>query len=155
MVVQLSTGTSRTGKLVLLLLCCLFASSLALASGSGGGSSGGGGGSSGGGSAGGASGGGSGGGSSGGGSTGGGGGGGDGYVIHVSKASYDRGKKIFFEQVVCESCPYAELKQTSEGVRAVWSKLKKDLHRKGVIGANLKGKERRSVKAFIRKRFNL
>ena len=84
----------------------------------------------------------------------GGGGNGD-SITSVSKATYDRGKNIFHENVVCDSCPYADLELTPEAVREVWKKMKKDLHRKGAIGAELKRKERRSVKAFIRKRFKL
>ena len=89
---------------------------------------------------------------SGGGSSG--GGSGD-SITSVSKATYDRGKNIFHENVVCDSCPYADLELTPEAVSEVWKQMKKDLHRKGAIGAELKRKERRSVKAFIRKRFKL
>ncbi len=149
MFVRFFGSGSIVRKISLLLLISLFATSLAFASGGGGGS---GGGSSGGGSSGGGS---SGGGSSGGSGSSGGGGGNGGHVFSVSEATYDKGKKIFFEYVVCESCPYADLEQTNEGLKEVWKKLKKDLRRKGAIGANLKSKERRSVKAFIRKRFNL
>ena len=63
------------------------------------------------------------------------------------------GKKVFQEHVICESCPYADLEHTSESVASVWGQLKKDLKRRGTIGENLKRKERRSVTAFIRKRF--
>ena len=86
--------------------------------------------------------------------SGGGGSGGD-SITSVSKATYDRGKNIFHENVVCDSCPYADLELTPEAVSEVWKQMKKDLHRKGAIGAELKRKERRSVKAFIRKRFKL
>jgi len=118
-------------RILLLILCGLFASTIAFASG------------------------GSGGGSSGGGSSSGGGGGNGNAVVYVSKATYERGKKVFYENVVCDTCLYAELELTPESVSSVWKKMKKDLHRKGVIGAELERKERRSVKAFIRKRFDL
>ena len=125
--VQITRLTSKTfvKRIALLTLCTLFATSMAFASGGGG----------------------SGGGSSGGGN-------GD-SITSVSKATYDRGKNIFHENVVCDSCPYADLELTPEAVREVWKQMKKDLHRKGAIGAELKRKERRSVKAFIRKRFKL
>ena len=132
--VQITRPTSKTfvKRIALLTLCTLFATSMGIASGSGGSSGGGSGGSS------------------------GGGGGGDGQSsVYVSKSTYDRGKKVFHENVVCDSCPYADLELTPEAVREVWKQMKKDLHRKGAIGAELKRKERRSVKAFIRKRFKL
>lgn len=158
-----SSVSSSSLRIAMLLLCSIFAISLVFASGDGGGSSGGGGGSAGGGSA---SGGSAGGGSAGGGSAGGagggsaggggnGGGGGHGPSYYVSKSTYDLGKKVFHEHVICDSCPYADLEHTSESVSSVWGQLKKDLKKRGAIGENLKRKERRSVKAFIRKRFDL
>ena len=88
-----------------------------------------------------------------GGSSGGGGGDASGYT--VSKSTYELGKKVFYEHVICENCPYADLEHTSESVGSVWDQLKIDLKRRGTIGENLERKERRSVKAFIRKRFDL
>ena len=113
----------------MLLLCSIFATSVAFASGDGGGGGGSGGSS--------------------------GGGGGNGSSYTVSKSTYELGKKVFQEHVICESCPYADLEHTSESVASVWGQLKKDLKRRGTIGENLKRKERRSVTAFIRKRFEL
>ena len=132
--VQITRPTSKTfvKRIALLTLCTLFATSMAFASNNGGSGGGGSGGNS------------------------GGGGGGDGHSsVYVSKSTYDRGKKVFHENVVCDSCPYADLELTPEAVREVWKQMKKDLHRKGAIGAELKRKERRSVKTFIRKRFKL
>ena len=168
----MSISIKRTIRsIVILVFCCLFAGSVALGSssdgGNGGGNSGGGGegggnsggGNSGGGSSGGGS---SGGGSSGGGSSGGvggGEGGGNGGVggksIYVTKKTYDMGKKVFFEYVVCDTCIYAELELTPESVGATWRTIKKDLRKSGEIGSNLERRERRSVKLFMRKRFGL
>ena len=93
---------------------------------------------------------------SGGGSAGGSGGGGDGPPqLKVTKKTYDLGKKVFYENVVCDSCIYAGLELTPESVRETWKAIKKDLRRSGEIGSNLKRKERRSVKLFMRKRFSL
>ena len=87
---------------------------------------------------------------------GGGSGGGDGPTqLNVSKKTYDLGKKVFYENVVCDSCIYAGLELTSESVRETWKAIKKDLRRSGEIGSNLERKERKSVKLFMRKRFNL
>ena len=122
-----SLGRSSSLRIAMLMLCSVFATSVAFASGDGGG----------------------------GGSSGGGSGGGNGSGYTVSKSTYELGKKVFQEHVICESCPYADLEHTSESVASVWSQLKKDLKRRGTIGENLERKERRSVKAFIRKRFNL
>lgn len=122
-----SIGRSSSLRIAMLLLCSVFAISVVFASGDGGGGSGG--------------------------SSGGSGGNGSGYT--VSKSTYDLGKKVFYEHVICESCPYADLEHTSESVASVWGQLKKDLKRRGAIGENLKRKERRSVTAFIRKRFEL
>ncbi len=139
-----SLGRSSSLRIAMLLLCTVFAISVAFASGGGGGGGSGGGGSGGGGSGG-----------SAGGSSGGNGGGDYAPAYTVSKSTYDLGKKVFFEHVICESCPYADLEHTSESVGSVWDELKKDLKKRGAIGENLKRKERRSVKAFIRKRFDL
>ena len=87
---------------------------------------------------------------------GGGSGGGDGPTqLNVSKKTYDLGKKVFYENVVCDSCIYAGLELTPETVRESWKAIKKDLRRSGDIGSNLERKERKSVKLFMRKRFNL
>ena len=123
-----SLGKPSSLRVVMLLLCSAFAISVVFASGDGGG---------------------------GGGSSGGGSGGGNGSGYTVSKSTYELGKKVFQEHVICESCPYADLEHTSEGVGSVWGQLKNDLKKRGTIGENLERKERRSVKAFIRKRFDL
>ena len=125
-----SLGRSSSLRIAMLLLCSVFATSVAFASGGdGGGGSGG--------------------------SSGGSSGGGNGIGYTVSKSTYELGKKVFQEHVICESCPYADLEHTSESVGSVWGQLKKDLKKRGTIGENLERKERRSVKAFIRKRFDL
>ena len=86
----------------------------------------------------------------------GGSGGGDGPTqLNVSKKTYDLGKKVFYENVVCDSCIYAGLELTPESVRETWKAIKKDLRWSGEIGSNLERKERKSVKLFMRKRFNL
>ena len=123
-----------------------------------GGNGGGGEGGNGGGNSGGNSGGGSSGGNGGGSSSGGGGEGGrhdGGPPIYVSKKTYDMGKKVFFEHVVCDTCIYAELELTPESVGTTWRAIKKDLRKSGEIGSDLERRERRSVKLFIRKRFGL
>ena len=84
-------------------------------------------------------------------------GGGDSFLrsYFVSKPTYDRGKKVFYNNVTCDSCPYSDLELTPEAVRAVWKQLKADLRSKGKIGSKLTRKERRAAKAFLRKRFSL
>ena len=126
-----SFGKPASLRIAMFLLCSVFAISVVFASGDGGGGGGSGGGSS------------------------GDGGGGDAIGYTVSKSTYELGKKVFQEHVICESCPYADLEHTSEGVGSVWGQLKNDLKKRGTIGENLERKERRSVKAFIRKRFDL
>ncbi len=148
----MSVLTKRTTRSVIILVfCCLFAGSVALGSGDGG--NGGGNGGNGGGNSGG-NGGGNGGGE-GGGNGGEGGRGADETPQYVSKKSYDMGKKVFFEHVVCDTCIYVELELTPESVDAAWKEIKKDLRKSGEIGSNLERRERRSVKLFIRKRFGL
>lgn len=123
-------------------------------SGSGGGSSGGSGSAGGSGNGGGSSGGnggngsGSGGGSSSGASDQGGGNGYDSGQGFFSNA-YDKGKKIFREQVVCESCPFAGIELDQEGVE----QIRAELGRGGVIGSNLSYNQRYNVKYYLRKRF--
>ncbi|MDE0309823.1 MAG: hypothetical protein OXI60_08350 [Acidiferrobacterales bacterium] len=131
----MSISTKYITRIISLVFCCLFASSVAFASGGGGGGSGGGGG----------------------GSSGGGGGGGGDHkpALIVPKATYELGKKVFFERIVCDSCIYADLELTPESVGSSWKAIKKDLRRSGEIGSNLERKERKSVKLFIRKRFDL
>lgn len=82
-------------------------------------------------------------------------GGGDNPTLIVSKATYELGKKVFYENVVCDSCIYAGLELTPESVSGSWQEIKKDLRKSGEIGSKLARKERRSVKLFMRKRFNL
>ncbi len=87
---------------------------------------------------------------------GGGGGGGDHQpALVVSEGTYEMGKKVFYEHVVCDSCIYADLELTPESVSASWKAIKKELRKSGEIGSNLGKKERKSVKLFMRKRFNL
>ena len=85
----------------------------------------------------------------------GGSGGGEHPTLIVSKATYELGKKVFYENVVCDSCIYAGLELTPESVSGSWREIKKDLRKSGEIGSKLARKERRSVKLFMRKRFNL
>ena len=140
-----------TRSFVIAVFCGMLATPVAFGSGDGGGGGAGGGAGGGGGeSAGG------GGGSAGGGGGGEGGGGGDGASQwYVSKKTYNLGKKVFYENVVCDSCIYAGLELTPESVRETWKAIKNDLRKSGEIGTNLERKERRSVKLFMRKRFNL
>jgi len=66
-------------------------------------------------------------------------------------ADYDIGKKVFFERVVCESCPYPELELESNFVAEIIPELQKQ----GVIGKILSSRERDSVMLFVNQRFNL
>ncbi|MCY4226219.1 MAG: hypothetical protein OXF20_00725 [Gammaproteobacteria bacterium] len=91
---------------------------------------------------------GSGGGSSSGASDQGGGNGYDGGQGFFSNA-YDKGKKIFRDQVVCESCPFAGIELDQEGVE----QIRAELGRGGVIGSNLSYNQRYNVKYYLRKRF--
>ena len=117
-----------TRSIAILVFCCLLAVPVAFGSGGGGNSSG---------------------------SSGTGNGGGDRPALHVSEATYELGKKVFHENVVCDSCIYAGLEQTPESVSETWRKIKKDLRKSGEIGSGLTRKERKSVKLFMRKRFDL
>ncbi len=116
------------------ILPALFASSLVFASGDGGGGGGAGG--------------------SGGGSGGSGGGAGESSFLH-SQMSYEKGKKIFLEKVVCEVCPYADLELEKESIKKVWPDLKKDIKRSGRIGKDLRFSERSSLRRYILKRFRI
>ncbi|MCY4218034.1 MAG: hypothetical protein OXE41_01370 [Gammaproteobacteria bacterium] len=86
---------------------------------------------------------------SGGGGSSGGGGNGDNSQGFFSNA-YDKGKKIFMEQVVCESCPFANTELTTEGVNQIIP----ELERNGLIGSNLSYNQRYSVKYYVKKRFS-
>ena len=101
--------------------------------------------------------GGSGGGGSGGGGSGGSGSGGSGGgdTDQQAQVNYDKGKKLFYERVVCESCLYAGLELETGAVRVVWSDLKKDLKKNGSIGQELTWGQRKAVKRFVKKRFSL
>ena len=65
--------------------------------------------------------------------------------------SYDLGKKVFQEKVICGSCPYADMELTAQAVSPVVD----ELGFFGDIGKNLSYDERRSVRYFIKKRFNI
>ncbi len=84
----------------------------------------------------------------------GGGGGGSGNTIQ-EEVMYGKGKKLFEEKVVCESCPYTGLVLETEAVEQVWPSLKKDIKRDGQIGKDLKRFQRKSLKHFIKERFKL
>ncbi len=78
----------------------------------------------------------------------GGGGGGDGPG---TQKNYDRGKRLFLEMVVCESCPYSDMELNAENAR----QLLPELRRKGKLGKHLSYNERWALKFFIRKRFEI
>ncbi|MYD77228.1 MAG: hypothetical protein F4244_11640 [Gammaproteobacteria bacterium] len=80
-----------------------------------------------------------------GGGSGGGGGNGGGFYSNA----YDLGKKIFLEQVVCDTCPYAGLELTADDIETIAP----ELERKGSIGGSLSYNQRYSVKYYLRKRF--
>ena len=82
-------------------------------------------------------------------------GGGDVDTNLHAQITYDKGKKLFYEKVVCESCPYAALELKTAAVKNVWRDLKKDLKKNGSIGQELKSHQRGAVKRFVKKRFNL
>ena len=141
---------------ILFVLAFAFSSPALFASGTGGGDSGGG--DSGGGDAGGSGGSGGGGGSGSGGSGGGSGSGGSGgsngdnsYSTNQGfySSAYDKGKKIFMEQVVCGTCPFDKTALQEEDIE----KIKTALERNGVIGSNLSYNQRYSVKYYVKKRF--
>ena len=77
-------------------------------------------------------------------------GGGNFYAPAVD-ADYDVGKKVFYERVTCESCPHSDLELNSTSVAAILP----DLQRKGSIGKQLTMHERKSVKWFVERQFNL
>ena len=66
-------------------------------------------------------------------------------------ADYDKGKKIFQEKVICESCPFANMDLIDENIRAVLPELEQS----GQIGQFLSHSDRKSVKLFLKKRFNI
>ena len=92
---------------------------------------------------------------SGGGGSGGGGSGGGGDTNQQAQVNYDKGKKLFYERVVCESCLYAGLALETAAVKDVWSDLKKELKTNGSIGQELTSYQRKAVKRFVKKRFSL
>ncbi len=142
---------------IVLILFFAFSTSAILASGSGdgGGTSSGGGGNGGSGSGGngGSGDGGSGGGGSGGGSSGSGNGGGNGNGYNGNQGffsnAYDKGKKIFQEQIVCSSCPFADTELDQDGIE----QIRTELQRGGIIGSTLSYNQRYNVKYYIKKRF--
>jgi hypothetical protein len=83
------------------------------------------------------------------------GGSGGGDTNQQAQVNYDKGKKLFYERVVCESCLYAGLELETAAVRVVWSDLKKDLKKNGSIGQELTRGQRKAVKRFVKKRFSL
>ncbi len=78
-------------------------------------------------------------------------GGGNGYDGNHGFFSnaYDKGKKIFQEQVVCGSCPFAGTELNQQGIE----RIREELGRSGIIGGNLSYNQRYNVKHYIKKRF--
>ncbi len=80
-------------------------------------------------------------------------GGGGGSVSIHAEVMYERGKKIFQRNVVCDTCTYSDLELSSESVKEVWPLIREDLKSDGSIGINLKRFQRDSIKHFIKERF--
>jgi hypothetical protein len=66
-------------------------------------------------------------------------------------ADYDVGKKVFFERVTCETCLHSELELNADSISAIMP----DLNRDGVIGQQLTLQERKSVKWFVKRQFDI
>ena len=73
----------------------------------------------------------------------------------AAEMNYEKGKKLFYENVVCDDCPYADLVLETKEVKSVWPDLKKDIKRKGEIGKDLRFSQRMALLDFVRKRFAL
>ncbi len=72
------------------------------------------------------------------------------YEVYVV-ADYDIGKKVFYEKVVCASCPYPDLELEASKV----AEILPDLQKEGFIGKYFSLRDRRSVELFVNRRFNL
>ncbi len=70
---------------------------------------------------------------------------------YANSDRYDIGKKVFREQVVCESCPHADLELITSEVEQILPDLQLD----GAIGQFLSYRDRISVNLFVKHRFNL
>jgi len=81
-------------------------------------------------------------------------GGGGGTDVH-KQVMYNKGKKLFKQKVVCDSCPYSELVLETAAVEQVWPQMKDDFKKNGQIGKNLKGYQRKSLKYYVKERFEL
>ena len=68
-----------------------------------------------------------------------------------NSADYDLGKAVFFKKIICETCPYGDISLDTASVENILP----EVHRKGSIGKELTIKERKSVKLFIKTRFNI
>ncbi|MCY4050933.1 MAG: hypothetical protein OXF60_05505 [Gammaproteobacteria bacterium] len=81
----------------------------------------------------------------------GGGGNGNGYNENQGFFSnaYDKGKKIFQEQIVCGSCPFSDTELNPEDIE----QIRAELNRGGLIGSTLSYNQRYNVKYYIKKRF--
>ena len=69
----------------------------------------------------------------------------------TAQADYEKGKKIFQEKVICESCPFSNMDLVDENIQAVLP----ELERSGQIGQFLSHRDRESVKLYVEKRFNI
>jgi len=80
------------------------------------------------------------------------GGGGTGGINSGNLAGdYDIGKKVFYEQVVCSTCPYNTLILTANDVAAI----RPELERSGDLGRYMSARDRQLVQYYISRRFNL
>ena len=73
------------------------------------------------------------------------------YYITEGADDYEKGKKIFYENVVCKECPYPELELNAEEV----SQIMPSLGHNGMIGKHLTLNDRRALKVYLNRRFNI
>ena len=67
------------------------------------------------------------------------------------QVDYDKGKKIFQEKVVCDSCPFSNMEMDDDNIQSMLP----ELERSGQIGQYLSHRDRESVKLYVKKRFNI
>ena len=73
------------------------------------------------------------------------------FYITEGSEDYEKGKKIFYEKVVCGECPYPALKLNAEEV----SKIMPALDHNGMIGKHLTLNDRKALKVYLNRRFNI
>ena len=73
------------------------------------------------------------------------------FYITEGAEDYEKGKKLFYTKVICDDCPYPNLELTAEEVSGIMPALDHN----GMIGKHLTLDDRKALKVYLNRRFNI